>query len=47
MIFKNSVPTAQKTYCVTIIKTNRLMQFSEITAVYSENNMKHVHKLRQ
>jgi hypothetical protein len=42
MIFKNSVRTAKKTQVFTITKTNLLMLFKEIIAVYSENHTKHI-----
>jgi hypothetical protein len=38
--FKNSVPALQKAYCVPITKMNRLMQFTVIITVYSENQTK-------
>jgi hypothetical protein len=40
ILFKTSVPTALKTCCDSNTKTNQLMQFRQITAVYSENNCK-------
>jgi hypothetical protein len=42
LIFKNSVPASQKTHCVSITKT---VQFSEKTAVYSENHIKDINTL--
>jgi hypothetical protein len=40
LLFKNSVPASQKAYCVPIRKTNRLIQFTVIITVYSENRTK-------
>jgi hypothetical protein len=37
IIFKTSVPTAQKTRCDSNTKSNQLMRFRQIIAVYSDN----------
>jgi hypothetical protein len=42
LTLKNSVPTSQKTDSVSITKTNMLMLFWEIIAVYSSSNTKHI-----
>jgi hypothetical protein len=36
----NEVPTAEKTQCISIIKINLFMLFTEIITVYSENYTK-------
>jgi hypothetical protein len=40
MLFKNSVCTSKRTPNFTITKTNWLMPFNKIIAVYSENHAK-------
>jgi hypothetical protein len=40
-----AVPTTQKTHCVYITKTNRLMLFGETVAVYCVNHMEHTNTL--
>lgn len=45
LILKNSVPTSQKTYCISITKTKQLMLFREISTVYSENHTKYINTL--
>jgi hypothetical protein len=37
--YENSIPVSQETHSIPITKTNTLMFFIEITAVYSENHM--------
>jgi hypothetical protein len=44
-LFKSSVPTSQETHCISIIKTNWLVLFREIIAVYSENHTKHINTI--
>lgn len=41
IIYRNSFPTAQKTCCVSVMKTNQLMLFREIIAIF-ENHMKYI-----
>jgi hypothetical protein len=42
LIFKNSVPTSQKTNCISITKINQSVLFREIITVYSENPTIHI-----
>jgi hypothetical protein len=42
---KSSVHTSQETHYVSTTKTNRLMLFGEIIAVYCENHMEHINTL--
>jgi hypothetical protein len=42
IIFKNSVPTAQKTRSVSVTNTSGAFLFNSIILVYSENRMKHI-----
>jgi len=41
IIFKNSVRTSKRTQHFTITKTNWLMQFKEVTVVYTEKHKKY------
>jgi hypothetical protein len=41
-MYKDSVPTTQKTQCFSITRTIQLMLLREIVAVYSENHTEHV-----
>ena len=41
-VFKNSVPTSQKTSCL-VISNCSLMLFGVIIVVFSENNIKPIH----
>jgi hypothetical protein len=43
-VYKNSVPTSQKTCCILIAKNIRLMLFREIIALHSMNHEKHTNK---
>jgi hypothetical protein len=43
--YKNSVRTSQETHYVSATKTNRLMLFGEIIAVYCENHTEHINTL--
>jgi hypothetical protein len=45
MVLKNSVRTSQETHYVSTTKTNRLMLFREIIAVYCENRTEHTDTL--
>jgi hypothetical protein len=45
LTFQNSVYASQKTHCSFITKTNRLMLFREIIAVYCERHAKHINIL--
>jgi hypothetical protein len=45
LIYKNSVLTSQETRRFSYTKTNRLMLFREIIAVYCENNTEHINTL--
>jgi hypothetical protein len=36
-IRKNSLPSSQGKYCVFVTKSNRLMLFRKVMAIYSEN----------
>jgi hypothetical protein len=47
LILENSVFIAQKTRCVSVIRNNMLMTFTEIIAVYRESHIKHVHILSE
>jgi hypothetical protein len=40
MLYKNSVLTSRGTHYVSTTKTNQLMLWKEIVAVYCENHMK-------
>jgi hypothetical protein len=42
---KNEIPVSQEMHCVSTTKTNRLMRFRGIIAVYSENSRKHINTL--
>jgi hypothetical protein len=42
-MYQNCSYASQKIYNISIKKTNRLMLFREITAIYSENNTEHIH----
>jgi hypothetical protein len=42
---KNSVHTSRETHYVSATKSNRLMLFREIIAVYCENHMEHINTL--
>jgi hypothetical protein len=41
IIYKDSVRTSQETYYISATKTNRLMLFKKIIAVYCENHTEH------
>jgi hypothetical protein len=43
--FKNPVPTAKKTHCISVTKIIQPMMFSETMAVYYENQMKALHTI--
>jgi hypothetical protein len=45
ILYKNPVRTSQETHYVSATKTNRLMLFGEIVAVYCENHMEHINKI--
>jgi hypothetical protein len=45
VICNNLLPTSQRTQSVSILKTNLLVLFSKIVAVYCENHMKCINKL--
>jgi hypothetical protein len=42
LIFRNVVPTSQKTHYVSVTRNSRFILFREINAVYSENHAKHI-----
>jgi hypothetical protein len=42
ILFKISIRTAQKTYCVSITNTKQLTLFRDIIAVYCDNCTKHI-----
>jgi hypothetical protein len=44
-IYKNRVRTSQEPHYVSMTKTNRLMLFGEIIAVYCENHTEHINTL--
>jgi hypothetical protein len=45
VMYKDTVRTAQKTHCVSVIKTSQLMLYREIMAVFSEIHTKHINTL--
>jgi hypothetical protein len=45
MVYKNPFRTSEETRYVSATKTNRLMLFREIVAVYCENRMEHTNTL--
>jgi hypothetical protein len=45
MMYTNCVRTSQETHYVSATKTNRLMLFREIIAVYCENRTEHINTL--
>jgi hypothetical protein len=47
IIFKHSVPTSQKTLCVSIIESSRLILYREKIAVYFEDHMENTYKYIQ
>jgi hypothetical protein len=42
---KCQVPVPQRTESMPTIKTNQLMPFGKVTAIYSENHMKYINAL--